>query len=126
MTSLRKSMLFGLLASLFAITALWAQDKSNDQIIRVGGSVQHPNLVSQPVPAYPAEAKRDRIQGTVQLQVIIDKEGHVAEVSVLGGPDPLIAAAVDAVRQWVYKPTLLNGEPVRVQTTVDVNFTLAQ
>lgn len=99
---------------------------AEDQVIRVGGNVQQANLISTVTPVYPPEAKQDRVQGKVQLQIIIDKEGRVAEVSVLQGPDILVQAAVEAVRQWVYRPTLLNGEPVRVQTTVDVNFTLAQ
>lgn len=99
---------------------------AEDQVINVGGNVQQANLISKVTPAYPAEAKQDRIQGKVTLQVIINKDGHVEEVSVLEGPDVLVQAAVEAVRQWVYRPTLLNGEPVKVQTTVDVNFTLAQ
>ena len=77
-------------------------------------------------PRYPADAKRDRIQGTVSLQITIDKTGHVANISVTGGPQELVQASIDAVQQWVYKPTLLNGEPVDVITTVDVNYTLAQ
>lgn len=99
---------------------------AEDQIIKVGGNVEQANLISKVTPAYPAEAKQDRIQGKVTLQVVIDKEGRVEEVSVLAGPDALVQAAVEAVRQWVYRPTLLNGDPVKVQTTVDVNFTLAQ
>jgi len=122
MTRIAKTALFGLLA----LTAVSTAAAAEDPLIRVGGNVQQANLVSQVTPVYPPEAKQDRVQGTVQLEVIIDKEGHVAEVSVLGGPDALITAAVDAVRQWVYRPTLLNGEPVRVQTTITVNFTLAQ
>jgi periplasmic protein TonB len=77
-------------------------------------------------PAYPPEAKENRIQGTVKLEITIDKEGHVAEMSVIGGPPELILSATDAVRQWLYKPTPLNGEPVRVLTTVGVNYTLSQ
>lgn len=98
---------------------------AEDPMVRVGGNVQQANLISTVTPVYPPEAKRDGIQGKVQLQVVIDKEGHVTEVSVLQGPDVLVDAAVEAVKQWVYRPTLLNGEPVRVLTTIDVNFTLA-
>lgn len=118
MTRIAKTALLGLLA----LTAVAAEDP----VIRIGGNVQQANLVSQVTPVYPPEAKQDRIQGTVQLQVTIDKQGHVEEISVLGGPDVLVQAAVEAVRQWTYRPTLFNGEPVKVQTTVDVNFTLAQ
>jgi periplasmic protein TonB len=94
--------------------------------IRVGGNVQQANLISRVDPVYPVEAKQNRIQGTIKLEVTIDKEGHVASVSVVSGPTELIRSATDAVQQWVYKPTLLNGEPVSVLTTVDVNYTLAQ
>ncbi len=94
--------------------------------IRVGGGVQQHNLVKQPKPVYPAEAKAARIQGTVQMQITIGKDGKVQSLNVLSGPPELVQAAVDAVKEWEYKPTLLNGEPVEVLTTVDVNFTLAQ
>ncbi len=116
------ALLIGLFATGLALTAVAAEDA----VIRVGGNVQQANLVNKVTPVYPAQAKQDRVQGTVQLEVIIDKEGRVESVSVLGGPDPLVQAAVDAVKQWTYRPTLLNGEPVEVQTTVTVNFTLAQ
>jgi periplasmic protein TonB len=118
----QSALLFGLFTTGLALTALAAEDA----LVRVGGNVQQANLASQVKPVYPPEAKQDRVQGTVQLDVIIDKQGHVEQVSVLAGPEPLIQAAVDAVKQWTYRPTLLNGEPVRVETTVDVNFTLAR
>ncbi len=119
--NIRTAILTALL-SFSAVTAAWAEE----QIIRVGGNVEQANLLSQVIPMYPAQAKQDRVQGTVQLQIIIDKEGHVTDISLLGGPEALVQAAVDAVKQWTYKPTLLNGEPVRVETTVNVNFTLSQ
>jgi periplasmic protein TonB len=115
-----------ILPVLVVLGVMASQAAAEDRLIRVGGNVQQTKRISAVMPAYPAEAKRDRVQGNVQLQVIIDKEGHVAEVSVLQGPDVLVQAAVEAVRQWVYEPTLLNGERVRVATTIDVNFTLAQ
>ena len=83
-------------------------------------------LVRQPKPMYPPEAKAQRIQGIVKLSAIIAADGTVKNVEVING-DPLLSpAAVDAVRQWVYQPTLLNGEPVDVKTEIDVNFTLSQ
>jgi len=114
------------LLGLLAMTAVAAALAAEDQTIRVGGNVQQANLLSQVKPVYPVQAKEDRVQGTVQLQVVIDKEGHVQDISVLAGPEPLIPSAVDAVKQWTYRPTLLNGEPVKVVTTIDINFTLAQ
>jgi len=94
--------------------------------IKVGGNVQQLMLVNQPHPTYPPDAKAARVQGLVQLQAVIGTDGTVKNLTVLKG-DPLLAqAALDAVKQWVYKPTLLNGAPVEVQTTIDVNFTLSQ
>jgi len=96
------------------------------QKIRVGGNVEAVNLVQKQVPIYPVEAKAARIQGKVQLQATIGPDGHVQDLQVLAGEPVLASAAVDAVRNWVYKPTLLNGNPVTVVTTIDVNFTLVQ
>jgi protein TonB len=110
------------LALSLALTSASAQDTP----IRLGGNVAAANRISWVTPVYPAEAKENRIQGTVRLEITIDKEGHVGPMSVIGGPAELIHSAIDAVSQWVYKPTLLNGEPVSVLTTVDVNYTLSQ
>jgi protein TonB len=96
------------------------------QRIRVGGNVQQAMLVSQPHPIYPPLAKQARISGTVTLNAVIGKDGHIANLTVAKGHPLLIQAALDAVKNWVYKPTLLNGEPVEVATTIDVNFTLSQ
>jgi protein TonB len=77
-------------------------------------------------PVYPDLAKQARVEGIVHLAVIIAKDGTIQEIRSLGGPSLLIQSAMDAVKQWVYRTTLLNGQPVQVETTVDVNFTLAQ
>ena len=92
----------------------------------MGGNVQSAMIVSKVAPLYPELAKAARVQGVVQLAVLIGKDGTVQEIHSLGGPPMLIQAAMDAVKLWVYKPTLLNGEPVMVETTIDVNFTLSQ
>ncbi len=92
--------------------------------IRVGGQVQTAKLVNKVTPVYPALAKQARISGTVRLQAVIAKDGSVVELQVLSGHPLLQQAALDAVRQWRYQPTLLNGEPVEVVTTVDVIFSL--
>jgi TonB family protein len=94
--------------------------------IRVGGNVQQAKLRSKVNPAYPPEAKAQHIQGIVKLQAIIGKDGAVANLVVLSGDPILVAAAMEAVRQWQYQTTLLNGEPVEVVTQIDVNFTLSQ
>ena len=94
--------------------------------IRVGGNTAATHLVFQPRPVYPPEAKQAHIQGVVSLHAIIAKDGTVQNLSVISG-DPLLAAsALEAVDRWVYRPTLLNGEPVEVETVIDVNYTLAQ
>jgi TonB family protein len=92
--------------------------------IRVGGNVQAANLITRIGPKYPAEAKKAGIQGTVKLYIIVNKDGTVQGTAVLSGDPELAKAAQEAVQQWVYRPTFLNGQPVEVQTTVDVTFTL--
>jgi periplasmic protein TonB len=92
--------------------------------IRVGGNVQQANLIHQVMPVYPEIAKTAHIQGTVILHAIISKEGSVQELQYISGPPLLMRSAMDAVRQWRYRPTLLNGEPVQVDTTISVVFTL--
>jgi protein TonB len=94
------------------------------QRVRVGGNVQQAKLINMVRPVYPPLAKQARIQGTVRLQAIIDRQGNVVQLEVLSGHPLLVNAALDAVRQWRYQPTLLNGEPVEVVTTVDVVFSL--
>jgi TonB family protein len=92
--------------------------------IRVGGNVQATQLVQSRRPVYPPEAKQERIQGTVQLEATIGRDGRVVGLTVLNGHPLLVPAAVEAVQEWVYKPTLLNGNPVEVLTQIDINFTL--
>ncbi len=96
------------------------------QRIRVGGNVQQALLIKQPKPAYPPLAKQARIQGVVRLNAIIGKDGTIQNLTVASGHPLLVPSAMEAVKQWVYKPTLLNGEPVEVVTQIDVNFTLSQ
>ncbi|MGP8243366.1 MAG: energy transducer TonB [Bryobacteraceae bacterium] len=96
------------------------------QRIRVGGNVQAANLINQVRPIYPPLAKQARISGVVELSAIIGKDGRVQDLKVVRGHPLLVQAALDAVKNWVYRPTLLNGEPVEVSTTIDVNFTLSQ
>jgi len=95
-------------------------------IIPVGGRVQNALLIRNPQPIYPQIAKSARISGTVELSAIIGEDGHIQELKVVSGHPLLRQAALDAVKQWVYKPTLLNEQPVKVSTTIDVIFTLSQ
>lgn len=94
--------------------------------IVVGGNVLAAKILTRVVPAYPALARQARIQGTVNLIGVIATDGTVKELRVISGHPLLAQAALDAVRQWVYRPTLMNGEPVEVQAPIEVRFTLAQ
>ncbi len=96
------------------------------QRIRVGGNVQQARLVRQVKPVYPPLAKQARIQGVVRFTAIIARDGTISNLQLVSGHPLLVQAAQNAVTQWVYQPTLLNGEPVEVVTTIDVNFTLSQ
>lgn len=93
---------------------------------KVGGDVQAAMAISRPQPLYPQLAKHARIQGVVRLEAIISKAGTIEHLQVLSGHPMLIPSALDAVRQWRYRPTILNGEPVEVVTTIEVHFTLSQ
>jgi hypothetical protein len=93
--------------------------------LRIGGNAIAKNLIRQVKPAYPPEAKDARLQGKVRLGILVGTDGHVTDLVLISGPAPLVQPSSDAVRQWVYRPTLLNGEPVEVVSVVDVNFTLA-
>jgi protein TonB len=81
-------------------------------------------ILAQPQPAYPALARMARIQGQVTLHAIIDRAGRVAELQVISGHPLLVEAALMAVRNWRYRPTMLNGSAVEVETTITVNFVL--
>jgi protein TonB len=93
--------------------------------VPIGGDVQMAKLVKRVMPVYPPLARQARIQGTVRLTGIISKEGKIINLQVESGHPLLVNAAVDAVRQWLYHPTLLNGKPVEVIAPIDVNFTLS-
>ena len=75
-------------------------------------------------PVYPAIAKTAHVSGTVMLHAIIAKDGSIQELTYVSGPALLMKAAMDAVHEWRYKPTMLNGDPVEVDTTISVVFTL--
>jgi protein TonB len=94
--------------------------------IRVGGNVQAARLINQPKPTYPPLARQARIQGVVKFNAIIGRDGTIQNLSLISGHPLLVPSATEAVRQWRYQPTLLNGEPVEVVTQIDVNFTLSQ
>lgn len=119
---LRVTAVLSLGLAIFAGSAL-AQEEAKR--VRVGGDVQQAKLMKSNPPAYPVLARRARIEGTVRLQAIISKDGSVRKVEVISGHAVLAQAASEAVQQWRYKPTELNGEPVEVVTNIDVVFKLS-
>jgi TonB family protein len=90
--------------------------------ILVAGQAQCVNLVEKVKPVYPASAKGSGIEGTVRINLTIGRDGRVREAEAISGHPQLVPAALDAVRQWVYKPTLIDGQPAEVTTTVEVKF----
>ncbi|HSS95992.1 MAG TPA: energy transducer TonB, partial [Terriglobales bacterium] len=90
--------------------------------VRVSQGVTSGLLIRQVAPVYPSEARSNHIQGTVLFQAIIGKDGSIRDLQVLSGPKELVKAATAAVQQWQYRPYLLMGEPVEVQTTIQINF----
>jgi protein TonB len=94
------------------------------QAVRVGGQIKEPKKINNVNPVYPDIAKQARVQGIVILECTISPQGRVTDVKVLRGIPLLDQAAIDAVKQWTYTPTLLNGVPVPVIMTVTVNFKL--
>jgi len=92
--------------------------------MRIGGNVALAKLVQKVNPVYPAEARKNKVSGSVVLHVVEGMDGHILQVEVVSGPPELIDAAIEAVRQWRYSPTLLNGDPVEVDTKVEIVFSL--
>ncbi len=97
---------------------------STPRTLSISSGLMAGNLLDRTVPQYPAIARAARIQGTVVLQATIAKDGTIQNLRVINGPPMLQQAAFDAVRSWRYKPYLLNGEPVEVETTINVVFNL--
>jgi periplasmic protein TonB len=97
---------------------------ASNRPLRVGGRVQAPRLIQEVQPAYPVLAKETKTQGVVVLDCVIDKQGNVTQMKVVSGHPLLVPAAMNAVQRWKYQPTLLNGEPVAVEMTVTVTFSM--
>jgi TonB family protein len=101
-------------------------DPATAQRVRISSGVSSGLLIKKVSPQYPDDAKQARIQGQVVLQAEIDKDGNIENLSLISGHPMLAPAAIEAVKQWQYKPYLLNGQPVKVETQVIVNFTLLE
>ena len=93
--------------------------------IRLAPRLAEGNLIHDVVPKYPSEAGRERMQGKVVLIAVIGKDGAVQDLQVKSGMPLLAQAAIEAVKQWRYRPYLLNGEPVEIDTEITINFTMA-
>jgi TonB family protein len=106
------------------LTSLCASQVHPERV-RVGQNVMSAQIVTKVAPVYPPLAKQARIQGAVVLKVRINKSGDVTDIQLYSGHPMLAPAAIEAVKQWKYRPYLLNGEAVDVETDVTVNFTLA-
>jgi protein TonB len=101
-----------------------AAPTSPRKVVRISQGVSEGLLLYRPVPTYPKIARAARIQGQVHLKAIISKDGSIQNLQALSGHPMLIPAALESVRQWRYRPYLLNGEPVEVETDITVNFML--
>jgi protein TonB len=95
------------------------------QQVRVESTLQAGNLIKKVVPVYPLLAKSAGVQGVVRFTAVIGKDGKIQNLKLISGPPPLVEAASDAVKRWVYRPALLNGQPVEVITEINVNFTIS-
>jgi protein TonB len=115
----------GVIGGIISSTPVAAPKFATPQRVRVSTGVAAGLLIRKVTPNYPPLAKQARIQGQVVLQAEISKDGTIQNLQLISGHPMLAPAAIEAVKQWRYKPYLLNGEPVAVETTVLVNFSLS-
>jgi protein TonB len=115
----------GVIGGIISSTPVAVPKVATPQRVRVSQGVTQGLLIRKIQPAYPPLARQARIQGTVLLQAEISKEGTIENLRLISGHPMLAPAAIEAVKQWRYKPYILNGEPVEVETQITVNFTLS-
>jgi periplasmic protein TonB len=115
----------GVIGGIISSTPVAVPKVATPQRVRVSAGVTSGLLIRKVNPVYPPLARQARISGTVVLRAVISKDGAIENLQLISGHPMLAPAAIDAVKQWKYKPYLLNGEPVEVDTEVQVNFTLA-
>jgi protein TonB len=115
----------GVIGGIISSTPVAVPKVATPQRVRVSAGVTSGLLVRKVNPNYPPLARQARIQGTVVLHAVISKDGSIENLTLVSGHPMLAPSAIEAVKQWKYKPYLLNGEPVEVDTEVQVNFTLA-
>jgi len=114
----------GIISSTSSVAAVSNLSKPAPQRVRVSPGVSKGLLVYRIEPAYPPLARQAHIQGVVLLTAVSDKDGNIQNLQVVSGHPMLAPAAIEAVKQWRYKPFLLNGQPLEVETTVTVTFSL--
>ncbi len=115
----------GVIGGIISSTPVAVPKAATPTRVRVSQGVTEGLLMKKVQPAYPPLARSARIQGQVVLQAVIGKDGTIQNLRAISGHPMLTPAAIDAVKQWRYKPYFLNGEPVEVDTQITVNFTLA-
>lgn len=115
----------GVIGGIISSTPVAVPKVATPQRVRVSAGVTSGLLIRKVNPNYPPLARQARISGTVVLHAVISKDGSIEGLQLVSGHPMLAPAAIEAVKQWKYKPYLLNGEPVEVDTEVQVNFTLA-
>src|ERR1700692_4415831 len=115
----------GVIGGIINSTPIAVPKVATPQRVRVSQGVTQGLLLRKIQPAYPPLARQARIQGSVLLQAEISKDGAIQNLHLISGHPMLAPAAIEAVKQWKYKPYILNGEPVEVETQITVNFTLA-
>jgi periplasmic protein TonB len=114
----------GLLGGIIGNVPATVPKAATPQRVRVSQGVSQGLLIHKVQPTYPPLARQARVQGAVVLQAVIGKDGAIQNLHVVSGHPMLTGSALEAVKQWRYKPYYLNGEPVEVETTINVNFTL--
>jgi protein TonB len=115
----------GVIGGIISSTPVAVPKAATPTRVRVSQGVTQGLLIRKIQPNYPPLARQARIQGSVLLQAVISKEGAIENLRLISGHPMLAPAALEAVKQWRYKPYILNGEPVEVETQITVNFTLA-
>jgi len=115
----------GVIGGIVSSTPVAVPKVATPQRVRVSQGVTQGLLIRKIQPNYPPLARQARIQGSVLLQAEISKDGTIENLHLLSGHPMLAPAAIEAVKQWKYKPYILNGEPVEVETQITVNFTLS-
>jgi len=115
----------GVIGGIISSTPVAVPKVATPQRVRVSQGVSQGLLIHRVQPMYPPLARQARIQGTVVLQAEISKDGSIENLRLISGHTMMAPSAIEAVKQWRYKPYFLNGEPVAVETQITVNFTLA-